>query len=84
VRSWRDQVLEIEQQHSRFIQAVQATPNGVVMLNEDDQIEWCNGIAEQHFGINAKRDAMQRVTHILRKPASCNTSFVKTIVSRFV
>jgi two-component system, OmpR family, phosphate regulon sensor histidine kinase PhoR len=69
VRSWRDQVLEIEQQHSRFIQAVQATPNGVVMLNEDDQIEWCNGIAEQHFGINAKRDAMQRVTHILRKPA---------------
>ena len=69
VRSWRNQVLEIEQQHSRFIQAVQATPNGVVMLNEDDQIEWCNGIAEQHFGINAKRDAMQRITHILRKPA---------------
>jgi two-component system phosphate regulon sensor histidine kinase PhoR len=69
VRSWRDQVLVIEQQHSRFIQAVQATPNGVVMLNEDDQIEWCNGIAEQHFGINAKRDAMQRITHILRKPA---------------
>jgi two-component system phosphate regulon sensor histidine kinase PhoR len=69
VRSWRDQVLEIEQQHSRFIQAVQATPNGVVMLNEDDQIEWCNSIAEQHFGINAKRDAMQRITHILRKPA---------------
>jgi two-component system phosphate regulon sensor histidine kinase PhoR len=69
VRSWRDQVLEIEQQHSRFIQAVQATPNGVVMLNEDDQIEWCNAIAEKHFGINAKRDAMQRITHILRKPA---------------
>jgi two-component system phosphate regulon sensor histidine kinase PhoR len=69
VRSWRDQVLEIEQQHSRFIQAVQATPNGVVMLNEDDQIEWCNSIAEQHFGVNAKRDAMQRITHILRKPA---------------
>jgi two-component system phosphate regulon sensor histidine kinase PhoR len=69
VRSWRDQVLEVEQQHSRFIQAVQATPNGVVMLNEDDQIEWCNSIAEQHFGVNAKRDAMQRITHILRKPA---------------
>jgi two-component system phosphate regulon sensor histidine kinase PhoR len=69
VRSWRDQVLEIEQQHSRFIQAVQATPNGVVMLNEDDQIEWCNSIAEHHFGVNAKRDAMQRITHILRKPA---------------
>jgi two-component system phosphate regulon sensor histidine kinase PhoR len=69
VRTWRDKVLEVEQQHSRFIQAVQATPNGVVMLNEDDQIEWCNNIAEQHFGVNAKRDVMQRITHILRKPA---------------
>ena len=39
------------------------------MLNEEDQIEWCNSIAEQHFGINAKRDVMQRITHILRKPA---------------
>jgi two-component system phosphate regulon sensor histidine kinase PhoR len=67
--SWRNQILEVEQQHSRFIQAVQATPNGVVMLNEDDQIEWCNSIAERHFGINAKRDAMQRITHILRKPS---------------
>ncbi len=69
VKGWRDQVLEVGQQHQRFIQAIQASPNGVVMLNEDDQIEWCNGIAEQHFGINAKRDAMQRITHILRKPA---------------
>ena len=69
IRSLRNQILDVEQQHSRFIQAVQATPNGVVMLNEDDQIEWCNGIAEQHFGINAKRDVMQRITHILRKPA---------------
>ena len=41
VKGWRDQVLEVEQQHQRFIQAIQASPNGVVMLNEDDQIEWC-------------------------------------------
>jgi two-component system phosphate regulon sensor histidine kinase PhoR len=69
VKGWRDQVLEVEQQHQRFIQAIQASPNGVVMLNEDDQIEWCNAIAEKHFGLNARRDAMQRITHILRKPA---------------
>jgi two-component system phosphate regulon sensor histidine kinase PhoR len=69
VSTLRGQVLDVEQQHSRFIQAVQATPNGVVMLNEDDQIEWCNSIAEKHLGINAKRDSMQRITHILRKPA---------------
>lgn len=75
VKGWRDQVIEVEQQHQRFIQAIQASPNGVVMLNEDDQIEWCNAIAGKHFGINPRRDAMQRITHILRKPA-----FVQYIV----
>jgi two-component system phosphate regulon sensor histidine kinase PhoR len=68
VKGWRDQVLEVEQQHNRFIQAIQASPNGVVMLNEDDQIEWCNAIAESHFGLNARRDARQRIGHILRNP----------------
>ena len=75
VKGWRDQVVEVEQQHQRFIEAIQASPNGVVMLNEDDQIEWCNAIAGKHFGINPRRDAMQRITHILRKPA-----FVQYIV----
>lgn len=75
VKGWRDQVLEVGQQHQRFIQAIQASPNGVVMLNEDDQVEWCNAIAEEHFGLNAKRDLMQRITHILRKP-----TFVQYIV----
>lgn len=68
VKASRDKILDVEQQHQRFIQAIQASPNGVVMLNEDDQIEWCNAIAEKHFGIQARRDAMQRVTHIIRKP----------------
>jgi two-component system phosphate regulon sensor histidine kinase PhoR len=75
VKAWSDQVAEVGQQHQRFIQAIQASPNGVVMLNEDDKVEWCNAIAEEHFGLNAKRDEMQRITHILRKP-----SFVQYIV----
>jgi two-component system phosphate regulon sensor histidine kinase PhoR len=74
-RAWRDQVIDVEQQHQRFIQAIQASPSGVVMLNEDDQMEWCNAIAGSHFGLNARRDALQRITHILRKPA-----FVQYIV----
>lgn len=74
-RAWRDQVIDVEQQHQRFIQAIQASPSGVVMLNEEDQMEWCNAIAGSHFGLNARRDALQRITHILRKPA-----FVQYIV----
>ncbi len=67
-KRWHAQVRQVEQQHSRFIQAIQASPNGVVMLDDHDQIEWCNAIAEQHFGLDAKRDLRQHVTHLVRHP----------------
>ncbi|MDF3835455.1 phosphate regulon sensor histidine kinase PhoR [Cupriavidus basilensis] len=68
VKRWRNQVLQVEQQHTRFIQAIQASPNGVLMLDDADQIEWCNDVAEQHFGLNARRDVRQRITHLIRRP----------------
>ncbi|MDT4838613.1 Sensor histidine kinase RcsC [compost metagenome] len=68
VKRWRTQVLLVEQQHTRFIQAIQASPNGVLMLDDADQIEWCNDVAEQHFGLNARRDVRQRITHLIRRP----------------
>jgi two-component system phosphate regulon sensor histidine kinase PhoR len=77
VKSWRTKLLNIEQQHQRFIQAIEASPNGVIMLNEENQIEWCNRFAEQHFGLDAKRDTGQRIIHLLRKP-----TFVEYIVKR--
>ena len=58
----------IEQQHERFIEAFQASPNGIVMLDEDDQIEWCNSIAERFFGLVFKRDVMQRINFLIRRP----------------
>jgi two-component system phosphate regulon sensor histidine kinase PhoR len=67
-KRWHAQVRQVEQQHSRFIQAIQASPNGVAMLDDHDQIEWCNEIAEQHFGLDAKRDLRQHITHLVRHP----------------
>jgi two-component system phosphate regulon sensor histidine kinase PhoR len=67
-KRWHAQVRQVEQQHSRFIQGIQASPNGVVMLDEHNQIEWCNAIAEKHFGLDAKRDVRQHVTHLVRQP----------------
>jgi two-component system, OmpR family, phosphate regulon sensor histidine kinase PhoR len=67
-KRWHAQVRQVEQQHSRFIQAIQASPNGVAMLDDHDQIEWCNGIAEKHFGLDAKRDLRQHITHLVRQP----------------
>jgi two-component system phosphate regulon sensor histidine kinase PhoR len=68
VRNMKGQVRNIEMQHERFIQAFQASPNGIIMLDDQDQIEWCNAIAEQFFGLIYKRDALQKINYLIRRP----------------
>lgn len=68
VRSMKLQVKTIEKQHERFIEAFQASPNGIIMLDDVDQIEWCNSIAEYFFGILVERDAQQRINYLIRRP----------------
>ncbi|KDB07196.1 phosphate regulon sensor kinase PhoR [Burkholderia sp. lig30] len=67
-KQWHAQVRQVEQQHSRFIQAIQASPNGVAMLDDHDQIEWCNAITEVHLGVDSKRDLRQHITNLVRHP----------------
>jgi len=73
----RKDIEQVERQHKRFIEAFQASPNGIVMLDDQDQIEWCNAIAEQFLEIQFKRDALQRIHYIVRKP-----EFVQYMMSR--
>lgn len=68
VRNLKQEVRTVEKQHSRFIEAFQASPNGILMLDDQDQIEWCNAISERFFGLNFKRDALQRVNFLIRRP----------------
>ena len=68
VKSLKQKMRIIEQQHEHFIEAFQASPNGIMMLDEQDQIEWCNAIAERFFGLNYKRDVMQRINFLIRRP----------------
>ncbi len=68
VKNLKLKMRDIEQQHNHFIEAFQASPNGIVMLDEDDQIEWCNSIAERFFGLQYKRDVMQRINFLIRRP----------------
>lgn len=68
IRNLKQRIRNIEQQHEHFIEAFQASPNGIVMLDENDQIEWCNSIAEHFFGIAFKRDVMQRINFLIRRP----------------
>ena len=65
---WRQAVLQSEVQYNKFIQGIQASPNGLIMLDEIDHIEWCNNICRDHFRLDPLRDAGQPVTFLLRNP----------------
>jgi two-component system phosphate regulon sensor histidine kinase PhoR len=52
----------------RFRAAGRALPDGVVILDREHRMEWCNPTAERHFGIDARRDLGQPVTHFVRHP----------------
>ncbi len=52
----------------RLRRATSAMPEGVIILDEADRIEWCNPVAEQHFGIDFKRDVDQQITFLVRQP----------------
>jgi len=68
VKTLKQRMRNIEQQHENFIEAFQASPNGILMLDENDQIEWCNSISERFFGLIFKRDVMQRINFLIRRP----------------
>jgi two-component system phosphate regulon sensor histidine kinase PhoR len=51
----------------RFQRAGEAMPDGVVILNEEGQIEWCNPVAETQLGISLARDRGQWLTYLLRQ-----------------
>lgn len=53
----------------QFLSAIEASPNGVLLLDTNDQIEWCNRIAAVHFGLDPDRDLRQPVTNLVRSPA---------------
>ena len=53
---------------ARFRQAGRAHPDGVVILDADHRIEWCNDTAESHLDLNVGTDAGQRVTNLVRQP----------------
>ena len=54
---------------TQFLSAIEASPNGVMLLDAGDQIEWCNSLAADHFGLDPQRDRRQRVTNLVRAPA---------------
>ncbi|MFZ3140946.1 phosphate regulon sensor histidine kinase PhoR [Polaromonas sp.] len=62
------QYSESQARLDEFLEALQASPNGVVLLDEEGRIEWCNQTAAQHFGLDARRDIQQHIANLVRDP----------------
>ena len=63
---------ESAQRMDAVLAAIQASPNGVVLLDADGRMEWFNHTAAQHFGFQSQRDLLQHVVNLVREPAFVN------------
>jgi two-component system, OmpR family, phosphate regulon sensor histidine kinase PhoR len=69
VRSLEKENAQERTRLSQFLSAIEASPNGVILLDAGDQIDWCNAVAADHFGLDPQRDIRQRITNLVRAPA---------------
>ncbi|HEX6321510.1 MAG TPA: phosphate regulon sensor histidine kinase PhoR [Burkholderiales bacterium] len=59
---------ELTEALARFRRAAQALPDGVVILDAANRIEWCNRTAETQLQIDARRDLGQPIADLIRDP----------------
>jgi two-component system, OmpR family, phosphate regulon sensor histidine kinase PhoR len=62
------EMLDAQGRLQEFLAAIQASPNGVVLLDSQGRIEWCNQTAAEQFGFDLQRDMMQQVGNLVRDP----------------
>ena len=51
----------------RFRLAVQALPDGVILLDGTEHVEWMNSAACRHFPLDASRDIGTQIGHLIRQ-----------------
>lgn len=69
LRTREQQTRQAEDRLHEFLEAIQASPNGVVLIDEQGRIEWCNQTAAIQLGIDAERDLQQHLANLVRDPA---------------
>ena len=68
LRSRERQTAQSQNRLQEFLAAIQASPNGVLILDAKGRIEWCNQAAAGQFGIDAQRDVLQLIGNLVRDP----------------
>ena len=51
----------------QFEHAAMAVPDGMVILNGSEQIEWCNPASRKYMGLDCERDRGQFIRYLLRQ-----------------
>jgi len=72
IRAKEQLTRDTQAQLQDFLSAFQASPNGVILLDADGQIEWFNKTAAAHFGLDADRDLLQQIGNLVRDPGFAN------------
>ena len=60
----RDQLTSALEQ---FEHAAMAVPDGMIILNRSEQIEWCNPASRKFLGLDSDRDRGQYIRYLLRQ-----------------
>jgi two-component system phosphate regulon sensor histidine kinase PhoR len=68
VRTHERAVALSEERLQDFLSALQASPNGIVLLDSQNRIEWFNQTASSHFGFEPRRDLLQHFGNLVRDP----------------
>lgn len=68
LKNQRQSQQNLSERLERFRLASAAMPDGVVILDPNDRIDWCNPMAEEHFGLDLSKDGGQQITYLVRQP----------------
>lgn len=68
LRAGDQKFAESEQRLQAFLAAIQASPNGVAILDAQGYIEWFNQTAATDFGLDPGRDRGQQIGNLVRDP----------------
>lgn len=65
-------LLTLQREFDGLQQAIHASPNGVLLVDDAWRIVWFNQVAGEHFGLNPEHDIGQVLTNIVRSPDFSN------------
>lgn len=61
-------IAQRETEVAEFSSAIQALTDGIVLLDADNRITWCNVTAETQFGLTLRIDLGQHLANLVRRP----------------